>query len=620
MRIFFRQAMNTQGLDKILAFAVLFLSTALVVVLYLIRLYQPIGLGITIQVASLSYLVTRGSLGNSVIDGQQETRVVTSSILRIDRSLLSILLTAATTLFVIYVSVDSTSRPAWVFIITALLFGIISTQIFQDQIDETHNIVQLLILATTITVMSITTFPYSGGDTWAHLHNARVIQASNTIQSIQGAYRDYPLYPTTLAILSSAANIDTGTLSRILNVIITISCSMLLYSLSRKFYSTRQSAILVLLLLGSKWFIYWSTLVVSMAIAMLLYCLLIAILFRRLHKRPDAKDALALILVSGAIPFFHPAGAVATVLLLVGFWTVETMFGNRDMTRNSLISMVIFVIVVTLVQWMYFGEFIFDSAVQNLARAIFTDSGSLSGPVASYRDPIVFTLDQLNFYFLIGTAEFGILHRIKLKHADLQLYAGIIGLMFVILGYSTQIIGFQEALPYRWLLFGTLLLIFPASSVFMKLSQHRSKYIRVVATCLIFIYSITGITNTETNRDHPFYGESITELFELTSPEYDGLVVLSDIVSNKDKQAIVDFRLWDYLKYTSSSEKIKYWREMRLESFDGIFPTRLIYYERPFFTRNPDFNVYRTEPNNSQFYDSGDMQLIDCVNASGTEK
>jgi len=479
---------------------------------------------------------------------------------------------------------------------------------------------QVLILVFAIVFTSVTVFPYNGGDTWAHIANAERFIAYGGVQGITDAYHDYPLYPAFLALLSWFSGGEIADAARLANVLVATLCIVLSYSLARVFYSVRQSLILSLVLLGSKWFIYWMTFVVSMPVAVLLYWVLAVILFRRLRTKAEASDAFVLLLVTGVISFFHPVGSVAAIVLLLGFWFLEHVNPDRGRSQSKryILNSVLFAVVVTSAQWMYYGDFIFDRTIRNLANAILYDSNPIRLAI-SYRDPFVYTLDQLNFYLLLSLAGLGILRQIQLKKDTFSLYAGLLGLVFVVIGHSTQIVNLQAALPYRWLSFGTLLLVFPASSICMQLLQHNNGWRRGIAMCLLIAYFFAGLINSEINRDHPLYGEGVTQLTELTSSEYAGLLAL-ERVSSGDVPVRVDYRLWDYLKSTPMAGKATYWTAISLEGYEGIFAFRKVYFTRQSFIQDSATRVDLHQPGLSQIYDSGDMQILDYTGSTNRDR
>jgi len=615
-----KQAIVLQSDDRWLGYIGVALGTALALILLAIGLYQPLGLAVTIQTTSLGYLLLKERL--SIPSLAQREGVLAGPTPRWSVFLTGLLpiVVAVVAWQVISVCTGALQRPLWVFLVLAGIPGLILAQktLFPKTGDtEMSFVVQVLILVVAIVLSSVTVFPHNGGDTWAHLHNARVILENQGVDGIQDTYRDYPLYPALISILSASTGWEAAEAARLLNVFIAIVSLLLLYSLSRQFHTPLENLALLLLLLGSKWFMHWTTLVVSMNTAMLFYCLLVVVLFRRLHKKMDTKEAIAMFLITGMIPFFHPVGSMATIFLLIGFWALERtrvhdVVGRRPLSQRSLIGFALLVFIFTLTQWMYYGDFVFDRTVKGLAHAIFADSSSIQ-LASSHRDVLVYTLDQLNFYALLGLAGLEMMRQIWRRTDRLNLYASLLGLAFVLFGYATQAMNLLGIMPYRWFLFGNLLLVFPASSAFANLFQRRSYWVRIAAVGMIVLYFFTGLTNTEVNRDRPLYGKEITQLFELTSSEYAGLLTLQEAMQQRDVRVRVDFRLWDYLKYVPGNERTGYWHQIQLDGFDGIFALRAAYLDRLFLVNGSAAELDLQQPNLSQFYDSGRMQLLDHV-------
>ena len=283
-----------------------------------------------------------------------------------------------------------------------------------------------------LVLSGVTVFPYNGGDTWAHIYNAEIILENHTTQAIPNVYRDYPLYPALLATISLLSGVGVGEVARFVNAFVAVISLLLLYSLARQFFSFYKSLVLALLLLGSKWFVYWSLYVVSMIMSQLFICLLAVLLIDRVYGDNNWKKALASILVVAILPFFHPVAAVAAILLLAAGWLVELLFGKQHFTSSfSHKSLLIFTVIVTLAQWMYFGEIIFNRTVNELVKAITVESTHSIQLAESERSLQIYTIDELNFYFLLGLAMIGILLAIRSKKVTLDLYAGCLGLFFV---------------------------------------------------------------------------------------------------------------------------------------------------------------------------------------------
>jgi hypothetical protein len=421
-------------------------------------------------------------------------------------------------LVTIFSSINSQRRPLWVFVLLALIPGIVLAQRFALSKEKYNGLllIQIAIFAFGLVISGVKVFPYNGGDTWVYLHDAETLLNKHQLQALSGAYHDYPLYPAYLAVYSLLTTISTPTVAQLFNVLVAIVCVLLFYSLSRDFnLSQYHSMVIVLLLLGSKWFVYWLMMVVSMTAGSLFVCLLIVFLFRRLTGKAGLKGNIIVILIASITPFYHPIHAVAVIVLIIGYWILEQLFqrNHYSLKQSSLMSLFLYIVVFTLTQWMYYGDFIFNRTILSLANAIFSNSDSTTflpsssvfNLASSFRDPYTYNLDQLSFYFLFSFSLIETVRQVRLKDEPLNLYSGILGFSFLLFGFSTQILSFQAVLPHRWLLFGSILLVFPASSTFVRLLKPNYKWGRIIAVVSIVLYFFSSLSNTEANRDRPFY-------------------------------------------------------------------------------------------------------------------
>lgn len=614
MRLNINELILIEKIDESLAKFIFVIGSFLTSLLVYVNFYQPIILTITMQATAAIYLLLRKHFSTLASEVPFKSKDWSRFFVPVSVFLISMIAVAGTVS--IAASADSLQRPLYVFFLFSVIPSLIVIQalfFIKFKNIELSILIQIVTLTIAIVLSGVTVFPYNGGDTWAHIYNAEIILENHTTQAIPNIYRDYPLYPALLATISLLSGVGVGEVARFVNAFVAVISLLLLYSLARQFFSFYKSLVLALLLLGSKWFIYWSLYVVSMIMSQLFICLLAVLLIDRVYGDNNSKKALASILVVAILPFFHPVVAVAAMLLLAAGWLVELFFGKQNFTsRFSHKNLLIFAVTVTLVQWMYFGQIIFNRTVNELVKAVTVKSSESVQLAESGRSFQIYTIDELNFYFLLGLAVIGILLAIRSKKVTLDLYAGCLGLFFVFFSFTTQLINLQVSLPYRWLLFGTLLLVFPASSAFVNLFPAETSLRRIAAiSLLITTYFYLGLTNTETNRDRPLYDEINTALVEVTSSEYAGLIALQDIIQNREAEVKVDFRLWDYLKFRRDKGTVQYWDQINVDRFNGIFPIRDAYFTRNLLLGESASELNLDDPNISQFYDSGDLQIIE---------
>ena len=610
--------------DSILAFIGIFLSSLAILILVYFHYFHPVGLFVTILAISLGYLCLSNyssSQENNADDAIQYDLEYHQHPHHLRIILISVFCIVIVALSVIFVSVDSLRRPLWVFFALAIMPGYVLGEelyMFRGRNSKTSLLFQLMIIGVAIVLSGTTVYPVNGGDTIYHLHNADLISQTHTMSAISGSYYDYPLYPASLAVISSITGLRTAEIARFYNIYVIIVSLLLIYSLSKELnFSNYQSLVLILLLLGSRWFIYWLMNLVSMTAGLILFFLVMVILFLHLFRKTGPSEIILLFFICGLIPFFHPLLALCIIILFLLYWGLSQFpFIKRTLTnKQSILALVIFTIVVTLTQWIFFGHLIFGNTVKNLVDIILLNKESSIGIAKSYRDSAVYTFDQLNFFFLLFLAGLEIFRQIRYKEEKINLSAGLVGIIFVVIGYSTQVINASEALPFRWLLFGTFFLIFPASFTFARLFRFGNRLGRIIAILVMILYFFGGLTNTEVNRDRPLYGESSTIITDLTSSENASLSFLHNIILNSDRTVMVDRTLWYDLEFYAD-DHVGYWESINLNDYDGIFPIRNIYFKR-FISHavgNSALSLDLNQPNLAEIYDSGDIKLFDRVN------
>lgn len=596
-------------LDRLLAGLGIVIGLGSVVGFVWIKLYQPIGLAVVLVFTSAIYLAE--SRVRIAERAKQPAALMTLSPVWVH---VSLPLVTGISLWCVFASINATERPILVFILLSLIPGWIVTQsllVPETAVIRQSLLIQLGILAVTMVITAVTVFPFNGGDTWAHLANAQQVIERGTVVALADAYRDYPLYPGFLASFSILTGFTPETIARSLNVFVSISVLLLVYATAQEqknaFYRT---IILLLLLLGSKWFIYWSVLVVAMTVGILFFTLLVVLLIGRAEKQFGLAEILLIALLAAFAPFFHPVISMGIILLLVGGWVIDFIFRGSFASKRSLLGIGLFVVTMTLAQWIYFGEFIFSRTVVSLASAIFRDGETALRLAESARSPLFYTLDQVSFYFLLCCAGIEILRQVYINDKPANLFAGVLGMLFLLFGYGTQIVNLQAVLPHRWLLFGTILLVFPASYTFVNWFNRKHPIRMLGAVTIISLYFLFGLINTEANRDHPFYGAVVTQQIEMTASEASSLEFIERYILVQDETVRVDFRYWDYLKLTAVRDQVGYWDQIDLTEFTGAFIVRDAYYERMFFSPGFSEELKRNQGGLSEFYDSGDVKIV----------
>lgn len=608
MNIYRLLAYLKNNLDLLLAWAGLGLSLGLIPILIILETAQPISLAITVTLTCGLYILTRRKLSDLSVS-KTPTYIVKVNAKWI--SVVVVLLLEMIIGLVLFYSVDSLVRPLWIFLALSFLPILIMVQCLMDPktITDTVILIQLCLWVTGVILSSITVFPYNGSDTWVHLDSASSIIESKSVSHLAGVYHDYPLYPSLIGSLSLISKWSEANMARVLNVLVGLIIVLLFYSLISGLGIKRvEKFIILFLLVGSSWFIYWSIFVVSMSVATVFYVAIVVLIISKIYRRSEMGISISLILILIVLPFFHPLIAFATAIFswLIGVTQVKT-------SRVFLMTTVpVLATTILLTHWIYYGTF-FDKTLGWLVYSFSYDTTSL-GVAVSFRSSIDYALDNYNYFLLLGLAGIAFLNQIKYRSNHFLLTTSMVGFTLIGFGFLTQIINLQNVLPHRWYYFGLMTLIFPAGKPFVYLMSSRKPVLLLISFILFYSYIVMGIINTQNNRDRPFYGELATLKHELSYSEFAGVRFIEELMNNRPDQIVmVDFKLWDYLRLKfPDSKKLWYWYE--IEQWDDIlFSMRSSYYNRFILKTIPDIRLDDPCPALSQIYDSGDFAWIESL-------
>jgi hypothetical protein len=574
------------------------------------------GMAITILLTAGGYLAMRESLGDS-----RQAQVTVNSeahrrgwLVRVATGCVLVLSTV-----VVGVSCNSMGRPYWVFFLLSIipvciLFQILSFSQLSEEL-EMLLLLQVVFLLAAIVLSGAYVFPYNGGDTWGHIRNASEISNSGTIEGIKGAYRNYPFYPAVIAALSELTGLGLQQVARLDSLVGALIGLLSLYGLARIYYSASQSLVLALLLVGSKWFIYWTINVVSMVASLWFFCLFVTIAFKRFSTPLRPQAVLAIIVFAVSVPFFHPLGAAAAVMLFSACSVLDmiTSGGKGSQWRRSLVGLSILMAVLTLTQWMYYGT-TFESGLRSLADTVLGIDEPQLG--SSYRSAIVYNLDQLNLYILYSLSGLGILRALRLRQPRVDIYTGLIGLGFALFGYLTQVLVIRTLVGHRWLIFASLLLAFPASLALLYMIRRGTAIVRCLLLVTVACYFLLGFGSPDTSRDAPLYAKETTGLLEVTSSEYTGLLYLRGLTGGRLQ---TDIYLCSYLSLYIPRSRLNCWSQVDFAQIEGRFVFRDAYLDRSVLVgkdlAGKDL-AFQEESGVMLLYDSGDFKVFERVPTS----
>jgi len=606
MQSYLKQIVDYDKNDIVLAFIGIVVASALILLMLMVpSLYSRISLSFAILITSGGYLLLRNYLAHP-------DELINPS-LNLPHNT-GLIITTMISLVIISASVNAFQRPLWVIGVLALLPGFILAQaLFVKGHDSL--LLQTISWIVTLVLSRITLFPYNGGDTWQYIAMAQRVLQQHTVESVKGGYQNFPLYPTYLAMLSLLTDLTPATLARLNNVLVAIAITILLYIYVRKQFSELQSLVLLLVLLGNTQIIYRLTYVVTMTTVLLFYVLVVIILLHGHNQPLQLAELFVLIFITTIIPFFHPIIAVATVGLLLFFFAIDVFLATKHQKRQAWLGLATYVMVVTLAQWMYYGNYpTLDKAIISLTEAVFSGGEVSLKMTHTYRSALDVLIDEMPFLFLLALAGLEILRQIRLRTITINLYAGVIGLSFVGFGYATTLFGLgNEVAPDRWFQLGAILLVFPASTTLVVLFL-RTNWGQIASMGVVVIYVFIGLVGVTYSDQHIFTKE-IAFRYDLTSAEFvASLHVQRFFKQNLD--VIADGGLSENWDITPAKNRPTSWGQQVKINTDAIYSVRYGYFYIPMYSSNDVMTNFPTEysreqVNLSQFYDSGDVQWVE---------
>lgn len=607
---------GASSIDLVLGAALVVVGGGLAVFLLLNGFTAQIGLPSSLAVAGIVYV--------GLASRKPRSRATRDPVRRTPEPTIVVIAALATTIVAGLATVagaaNTEGRPLWTILLpVGVTFGLWA-QVLVFQAHPLH-LPQIIIIGASVVLSTMVVFPYDGGDTWVHVANAEAVVASGSISSVAAPYSQYPLYPAVLAALAEFSQADVQTVARLLNAAVAAAVILLTYGVVRSHGSRRAALIAALLIMSSKWFVYWSSSVVAMTVAAVLFCFIIAVLFQRLGRSATPRDSLAMIGAFLVLPFLHPVVAAAAAILLVGYWLLDFTLSRTGIKSSSgertLLVIAVLAPVVVVSHWAYGSDVVFTRAVNGLAQAMFS-SGQLGLAIPSARSDLARVFyDDINYYLLLATAAIGVLMAFRSRSAPLHLMAGIAGFGFVLLGYALQLANLKAALPDRWFLFATVLLVFPATAPIMA-AARRTRATQVAVALGGAVVLLTAITNNQVNKDSPLMPSPLSFRPDVTSSEHSALDMLTVLLHERDVTLRTDSWFWSRLQNVrSAGDDVWYWDTFELTGFDGIFSGRQGYSTHLYFGYS-FMGPYNAEvaaelATVARFYDVGDTQLLERI-------
>lgn len=579
-----------------IAIGILVLSSVALAVAWIVS--APIVLPLFMGLGAVAFLITRsnseenikGKLSTEWISYGDKRKVF--SILNSSNWLIWVLtfINIGLSILTLLGSFQTYSRPRIFFVFFALYTFSIFLQIVSADLNSRKVriliLFQIILLGLTIVLTNMTVFPYLGSDPWKHSWMAEAVSNEGLGLLPENSYRIFPIYPILNASLLLSVGFSSSGVLITTNLLWALGSILAIYSIGRVLGLIRLSLVSSLLLVTSKWWIYWMNFPSTMGLVAFLIVVFLNLVVKIFVRKESYIDHVILICLIAIAPLVHPFLALGMVFLLICFSIWPTILArlfrsSSYKTQNPMRGYVILALVMTLAIWMIQGSgTFFENFVRQLQLAL-VEFESLA-LASSYRNQFQLELDTLSFSILLFWSVIGGLRWIESKDANFTI--GVLGASsatFVVISYAGQAAAPQLTLSFRLLLFASLSMVFLASMGVLLFINSKREF--ALAALFFVAAGFFSFINSENNQDSPFYGEEQTVRMGITEEEHQALEYICD---NRSSPLVSDFIFYEIIKLCMEAETT-YWRQPEFENIKGYFVFRDLYTSRSWFVGGP---------------------------------
>lgn len=518
----------------------------------------------------------------------------------------------------------------FVFIFVSITFLIIQILFVELNTPTRHLITLGQILVVVISLKSSAFFLYpsvSGNDPFFH---ERIVEYTISRGSIpQTIYSSFPM----MHLLASVFSILTQSDPRFGLYYVSLLHSVLLlsvYSISRLVYDSKTGYLAAVLAGIVDYQIIWGIQVIPMTFGIALFSLILFCLLKRNHAE-NAKDrirwTLCILILSSTMVLAHTLTTLilifAVMVVQVSNFVSDLVNKNPQESSNLSVSLIIFLVISTLVYWMYalvnYEQDFFTTAIKAAETALaMAELGnvnmvSISGMLNRWS---VFA-GEGGWTMMLLPALIGVLASFNRKFATQDRRAlAILSVFLLAVTYGGASIGAASILPARWITFASIPASILASYVFISaLTAGQLKMTKTIA--LIFLMLTYGMLLTSPTRaipDSPIYLSelSIRPGFyesEITGIKYAQMEIGGTLAASHKSRLLlpeamgIDPRI--PTTYTSSSAIVTRSFDMERGYFIPFPKQQILEYTIP----AEDFIEYLNGPSRIKVYDNGQVNI-----------
>lgn len=430
----------------------------------------------------------------------------------------------------------TSERSLVVFVIFALLSGIIGVSISLDSGNE-HNMRNILyILAVSLAIICsiyYTQFSLTGVDSGIHAGMNEKLAESGTTDLLIYQEKYFPVMHinvATLMILAVMGVKDATFFSVVFPLILSTIC---VYLVGNAIFRDRRVGLFALLFLNiSEWFIFWGYSPTTTTYGVFLYFFIMYVLFKSINSTGVRWVIMLIILVTTMI-FTH---AMSSFVLVFTFISISLICSvgkylpkeNARVKGTTIIfTITVFSVILLILHWfyaLYLSDPFFDTIIRMLLSSIDSQFGVANRPenLASIQTTLPPVIERFadvgGFTSLLILFTVGLLYSLSKKHQDFPKFLlGSVAVILFSVIFGTPFFGLRNLIPDRWFVFVYFFVVIISAYGLITIIHHLPNIKFKIVSIFVVVVAMTFLFTASTicNQDSPLWLQESTRPYSL---------------------------------------------------------------------------------------------------------
>lgn len=431
---------------------------------------------------------------------------------------------------------ENSGRSPIIFILFAIISGIIGVSIFLDSTNEQKVRTILYILGlSTIIISSIyyTQLSLTGVDAGIHAAMNEKLAESGLLDSLWYHEKYFPIMHISVASLMIVSGIgikEATFFSVVFSLIISTIC---VYLLCNILFSDRRIGLFALLFLNvTEWLIFWGYSPTTTTYGVALYFFIIYILIKK-YQYTGIHWTLLIITLIITMIFNHPMTSFILLCTLIAFSITQLLskYLFRDTicikSMSNIHIFTIFTALVMIFHWfyaLYLSDPMFDTLLRFLQSSVESQFGVASRPetIASIQatlpSAIERILDVAGLTMLLILYCVGLLFLLSNKNRGFpQFLLVFVSVVLFSIIFGIPFFGLKNFLSERWFAFVYFFVVIISAYALIEILNYLHKFKYQILSILIVVATMTFFFTASTvcNQDAPLWLQESTRPYSL---------------------------------------------------------------------------------------------------------